>query len=303
MTYLLIYICRVNWSIIKVYLALTLVSLFYGINYSVLKIVVPNHVGPYGFIVFRVVISACIFWMIHLFSQEKINWKNDGWRLALCALTGVAVNQLLFYKGISLTTAVNGSIIMTLTPVLVLIWAAFLLNEKITRKKIVGIIIGLIGALIIFYQPESVLATGDWRGDILILINGTSYACYLVIVKPLMQRYNPMTVVTWVFTIALLFVLPVGYAQASVVDFSSLPTNVWWSMGYAIIIVTVVVYYLNAWTLVKVNSSVVGAFIYLQPIFATMTAILFFEEVFLIKHLIAACFVFTGVWLVTKRSS
>ena len=303
MTYLLIYICRVNWSIIKVYLALTLVSLFYGINYSVLKIVVPNYVGPYGFIVFRVVISACIFWMIHLFSQEKINWKNDGWRLALCALTGVAVNQLLFYKGISLTTAVNGSIIMTLTPVLVLIWAAFLLNEKITRKKIVGIIIGLIGALIIFYQPESVLATGDWRGDILILINGTSYACYLVIVKPLMQRYNPMTVVTWVFTIALLFVLPVGYAQASAVDFSSLPTKVWWSMGYAIIIVTVVVYYLNAWTLVKVNSSVVGAFIYLQPIFATMTAILFFEEIFLIKHLIAACFVFTGVWLVTKRSS
>ncbi len=239
--------------------------------------------------------------MIHSFNREKINWREDGWTLALCGLTGVAVNQLLFYKGISLTSAVNGSIIMTLTPVLVLIWAALLLGEKITRTKVFGVILGLIGAIIILYQPDALLTTGDWRGDILVLINGASYACYLVLVKPLMKKYRPMTVVTWVFTIAILFVIPVGYSQALAVDFSALPPKVWWSMGYAILIVTVVVYFLNAWTLVKVNSSVVGAFIYLQPIFATITAILFFGEIFLFKHLLAAAFVFIGVWLVTKK--
>lgn len=294
-----------NIDSLKTYSALTLVSLFYGINYSILKIVVPEYVGPYGFIVFRVLIASGVFWMIHSFNREKINWKNDGLTLALCALTGVAVNQLLFYKGISLTSAVNGSIIMTLTPVLVLIWASILIGEKITRKKVIGVILGLIGAMIILYQPDALLSTGDWRGDILILINGASYACYLVLVKPLMKKYKPMTVVTWVFTIAIIFVVPVGLNQAVSVEFQSLPSKVWWSMGYAIIIVTVVVYFLNAWTLVKVNSSVVGAFIYLQPVFATATAILFFDEVFLFKHLLAAAFVFTGVWLVTmtKKSS
>ncbi|WP_370090124.1 DMT family transporter [Ekhidna sp.] len=292
-----------NSSAFNTYLALTLVSLFYGVNYSVLKIVVPDYVGPYGFIVFRVIIASGVFWMIHCFNREKINWKEDGWTLALCALTGVAVNQLLFYKGISLTSAVNGSIIMTLTPVLVLIWASVLIGEKITRTKVFGVILGLIGALIILYQPDIIKTTGDWRGDILVLINGASYACYLVLVKPLMKKYQPMTVVTWVFTIAILFVIPVGFSQATAVDFGLLPAKVWWSMGYAIIIVTVVVYFLNAWTLVRVNSSVVGAFIYLQPIFATLTAILFFDETFLIKHLIAAVFVFTGVWLVTSNKN
>jgi drug/metabolite transporter (DMT)-like permease len=291
----------VNWDSIKTYVVLTLVSLFYGINYSVLKIIVPDYIGPYGFIVFRVIIAAAIFWMIHSFNREKINWKEDGWMLALCALTGVAVNQLLFYKGLSLTSAVNGSIIMTLTPVLVLIWAALLIGERITRTKIIGVIIGLIGAVIILYQPDTILTSGDWRGDILVLVNAASYACYLVIVKPLMKKYRPMTVVTWVFTIAILFVLPVGSFQALEVDFGTLPPNVWWSIGYAIIIVTVLVYFLNAWTLVRVNSSVVGAFIYLQPVFASLTAILFFEEVFLLKHLFAGAFVFIGVYLVTLK--
>lgn len=282
---------------------LTLVSLFYGINYSVLKVVVPEHIGAFGFIVYRVTISSAIFWLIYSVDKHKIDWKVDGWRLVACALTGVAINQLLFYKGISLTSAVNGSIIMTLTPVLVLIWAAFLTGEKITPVKVVGVLIGLIGAVIILYQPDALLTTGDWRGDILVLINGASYACYLVIVKPLMSKYEPLTVVKWVFTIAILFVVPVGFNEAISVDFTCFPMEVWLSAAYAILIVTVLVYFLNAWTLTRVNSSVVGAFIYLQPVFATLTAILFFCEVFLLKHLIAATFVFSGVWLVTKKSS
>ncbi len=292
-----------NWSAFKTYGALTLVSLLYGINYSVLKVIIPEYVGAFGFIVFRVTIASGIFWMFYFFVREKIDWKNDGWRLVLCAATGIAINQLLFYKGISYTSAVNGSIIMTLTPVLVLIWAAILTGEKITRRKILGIAIGLIGALLIIYQPNSLKSSGDWRGDILVFINGTSYACYLVIVKPLMKKYKPMTVVTWIFTIAIVIVIPVGIHEAIVVQFNQLPSKIWYGTFYAIIGVTVIVYFLNVWTLVKVDSSVVGAFIYLQPIFATLTAILFFEEVFLLKHLLAAVFVFWGVWLVTKKSA
>ncbi len=298
-----LHLSSMNLPSIKTYVVLTLVNLFYGVNYSILKEVVPEYIGPYGFIVFRVIVASAIFQMIHAFHREKIRWKEDGWRLILCALTGVAVNQLLFYKGISLTSAVNGSIIMTLTPVLVLIWASILIGEKITYTKVMGIVLGLIGGIIILYQPNLEVMSGDWRGDVFVFINGTSYACYLVLVKPLMKKYSPMTVVTWLFTIAILFVVPVGFTQASSVNFNLFPSEIWWSMGYAIIIVTVVVYFLTAWTLVRVNSSVVGSFIYLQPIFASLTAILFFEEAFLIKHLFATAFVFTSVWLVMKESS
>ena len=291
----------VNCLNVKIYGSLTLVSLLYGIHYSVLKIVVPNHIGAFGFILYRVAISTAIFWIFNLFVKEKVHWRKDGWRLLLCALTGVAVNQLMFYKGISLTSAVNGSIIMTLTPILVLIWSSFLIGARFTRQRITGILIGLIGAVIIMYRPGTMSSSGDWRGDLFILLNGASYACYLVIVKPLMSKYKPMTVVTWIFTLGTILVLPVGYEEASMVAFGDLPPKVWGSMIFAIVGVTVIVYFLNAWTLIKVDASVVGAFIYLQPIFATMTAILFFNELFLVKHLIASIFVFLGVWLVTKK--
>ena len=292
-----------NFENFKIYATLTFVSLLYGINYSVLKIIVPEFVGPYGLIVIRVLISSMVFWIIYAFKPEKIEWKADGVRLFLCALTGAGLNMLLFFKGISLTSAVNGSIIMTLTPVLVLVWASILIKEKITFVKIAGIAVGMIGALIIFYQPEALITSGNWIGDILVFLNALVYGAYLVMIKPLMKKYKPITVATWVFTIAIVIVVPVGFQEALAIDFTNLPMKVWLSMGFAIVFVTVIVYFLNIWTLVRVESSVVGAFIYLQPVFATLTAILFFDETFSLKHLLAAVFVFAGVWLVTRKSS
>lgn len=288
---------------LKIYGALTLVSLVYGINYSILKIMIPDYMGPYGLTVYRVTISAAIFWLFYSFSKEKINWKADGIRLFLSALMGAGLNMLLFYKGISMTTAINGSIIMTLTPVLVLIWASTLNKEKITRLKILGVFIGLIGAIIIIVQPDSSISFGKWEGDLLVFLNAGVYAAYLVIVKPLMKKYKPLTIATWIFTMAIFIVLPAGWSEATQIDFAILPSKILLCMAYSIIIVTVMVYFLNIWTLVRVDSSVVGSFIYLQPVFATLTAILFFAESFQLRHLIAALFVFAGVWLVTKKPS
>ena len=277
----------------------------YGVNYSVLKIVVPAHAGAFGFIVFRVLISTIIFWAIHPFFKEKIDWKRDGWRLVLCGLTGVAINQLLFFKGISLTSAVNGSIIMTLTPIIVLAWAAVLTKEKITWMKITGILAGMAGAWVVVYKSDGQGGDmyGDMYGDILVFINGSSYACYLVLVKPMMTKYKPMTVVTWVFTFGLIGVVPVGFDEAVAIFPIDFPARVWWSSAYSILGVTVLLYGLNAWTLSRVNPSVIGAFIYLQPLFATLTAVLFFQEVFLAKHILAMVFVFTGVWLVSRSET
>lgn len=290
-------------SSIKTYLALILVSLLYGINYNIVKTIVPEYVGPFGFIVYRAGISAIIFWSIYVFLQEKINWKQDGWRLMLCGLTGIAINQLLFFKGLSLTTAVNGSIIMTLTPIMVLIWAGILIKERITPIKILGILLGLVGALIIINKSGGIQSSGNWQGDLLVFINGASYACYLVLVKPLMANYRPITVITWAFTFGLIFIIPVGWKQAIAIFPVELPTNIWWAVVYTIIGVTVVIYLVNVWTLKRVNASVVGSFIYLQPIFATITAVVFFREIFLWDHILASLFVFAGVWLVTKPSS
>jgi len=278
-----------------------LVGLLYGTNYSIVKIITPEYILPFGLIVIRVAIAAACFWLIGLSVNEKINWRADWVRIVLCAFFGVGINMLFFFKGVSLTTAINGSIIMTLTPVMVFVTSLILLKEKVTLLKVLGLAVGFLGAFLIIYSPGTGISLGNWRGDVLILLNAMSYGVYLVLVKPLMARYTPITVAKWIFFFGFLLVLPVGWNEFRQIEWQALTAKVYFSMAFVIIGVTVIVYVLNIWALKKVNPSTVGVYIYVQPVFATLIASTFFGEILSIRHLIAALLVFAGVWLVVKR--
>jgi len=278
-----------------------LVGLLYGTNYSIVKIITPEYILPFGLIVIRVAIAAACFWLIGLSVNEKINWRADWVRIVLCAFFGVGINMLFFFKGVSLTTAINGSIIMTLTPVMVFVTSLILLKEKVTLLKVLGLAVGFLGAFLIIYSPGTGISLGNWRGDVLILLNAMSYGVYLVLVKPLMARYTPITVAKWIFFFGFLLVLPVGWNEFNQIEWQALTAKVYFSMAFVIIGVTVIVYVLNIWALKKVNPSTVGVYIYVQPVFATLIASTFFGEILSIRHLIAALLVFAGVWLVVKR--
>lgn len=276
-------------------------SLIYGVNYSILKSVTPEYILPFGFIIYRILIAGIIFWIISIGTKEKVDWKTDGWRLIGCGLFGVTFNQLLFFKGVSITTAVNASIFMTLSPIFVFVLALIFLNERLKPWRIVGLVLAMAGALILIYQPGIQLSVGNWYGDVLIILNGLSYAVYLIIVKPLMAKYHTATVTKWIFLIGFIPAIPFGIEEAMLVEWSQLPAFVWWSVLYIILGVTVVVYFLNAWTLRYVSASLVGIYIYLQPVFATFTAVLFFHEQFTWIHVQAAILIFAGIYLVNKR--
>lgn len=278
-----------------------LVGLLYGTNYSIVKIITPEYILPFGLIVIRVAIAAACFWLIGLSVNEKINWRADWVRIVLCAFFGVGINMLFFFKGVSLTTAINGSIIMTLTPVMVFVTSLILLKEKVTLLKVLGLAVGFLGAFLIIYSPGTGISLGNWRGDVLILLNAMSYGVYLVLVKPLMTRYTPITVAKWIFFFGFLLVLPVGWNEFTQIEWQALTAKVYFSMAFVIIGVTVIVYVLNIWALKKVNPSTVGVYIYVQPVFATLIASTFFGEILSIRHLIAALLVFAGVWLVVKK--
>jgi len=285
----------------KQHIAMLLVGLLYGTNYSIVKIITPEYILPFGLIVIRVAIAAACFWLIGLSVNEKINWRADWVRIVLCAFFGVGINMLFFFKGVSLTTAINGSIIMTLTPVMVFVTSLILLKEKVTLLKVLGLAVGFLGAFLIIYSPGTGISLGNWRGDVLILLNAMSYGVYLVLVKPLMARYTPITVAKWIFFFGFLLVLPVGWNEFRQIEWQALTAKVYFSMAFVIIGVTVIVYVLNIWALKKVNPSTVGVYIYVQPVFATLIASTFFGEILSIRHLIAALLVFAGVWLVVKK--
>ena len=261
----------------RAHIALFAVNVIYAANYIIAKGVMPDYVEPSGFILIRVTGAVSMFWIVKRFTREKVRRKHYG-RLALCGLFGVCMNQLFFFEGLNLTSEVNAAIIMTITPILVLLLSAAILKERITPIKIVGILLGMIGAgsLIIFSHEGKLSLEGIW-GDLFILINATSYGLYLVLVKPLMSKYKPITVISWVFLFGTVFVIfsPFALIDFSNVDWFQLPP---WAIGsiiYVVIATTFLAYLLNIFALKIVRPTVSSSYIYLQPVMTGLFVWLF----------------------------
>lgn len=284
---------------LKAHLALFMAALIYGANYTIAKGVMPEYLQPFGFIIVRVTGATILFWITGIFVPEKIN-RKDLPLLAFCGMFGVAINQLLFFKGLSMTTPINAAIIMVITPILVLLVATSLMSEKITTKKLIGIAIGLIGAVILLLvKHDLTIGSLTWRGDLCILINAISWGIYLVVAKPLIMKYRTITVIKWVFLFAWFYVLPFGYSEFMQADFSVMPTNILLSIGFVVLGTTYFAYLLNNYALQKVSSSVVSIYIYLQPLLAAGIAIFLGKDELDLVKILSAILIFTGVYLVS----
>ena len=283
------------------YILLFSSNLIFAINFTAAKKVMPLYIEPMAFIGMRVVAAAFLFWIYSFLKpQEKIQ-KSDWWRLLACAIFGVALNQMLFFKGLDWTSPINASLIMTITPITVVIVSAILLREKVTFIQLFGIIMGCIGAIgVILYGKEIHFSVQSRWGDVLVLINAASYGLYLVIVKPLLKKYESTTVLKWIFLLGIPMVVPFGYEGFGVINWASLPMYIIGIIVYVLVFVTFLAYLFNGIALQKINSTVVSSYIYLQPILATIIAITFNNETISWQKLVAGLCIFVGVYLVSK---
>jgi len=283
--------------------SLLIVNMIYAANYIIAKeVLLGGYIKPFGFIVIRVGVALVLYWILHaLFIREKVDRKDIG-LLALCGLFGVAINQLMFFKGLSFTSPIDASIVMVTTPVLVLVAAAILIKERITVLKSVGIALGAVGAfLLIILGKDSQIASDPTLGNFLIFINALSYGIYLVLAKPLMKKYHPLTVIKWVFLFGAFVVFPTGYSEFIEIDWASFTSDVWLGVAYVVIGTTFLAYLLNNFSLSRLNASVVGTYIYMQPVMATLIAVHFLEEQLDWVKITAGIVIFIGVYLVSKK--
>ena len=290
----------------RIHLYLILSNLIYGASFTIGKEIVPGYMGPYGLILIRITITAIMFFIMQLFYvKEKIE-RKDWLLLSLCALFGLSINQLLFFKGLAMTTPISAALVSTSTPILVILLAAMYQEESLGWKKISGILIGAVGAsLIITVGKNLKLTDGTFLGDLLILANSASYAVYLVIVKPLMKKYQPLTIITWMFFIGWVFVVPVGWGEFKEINWQAITPLIWWAIIFIILFTTFFSYLLNILALKNTSSSIVGIYIYAQPIFATIFAILWGKDHLNWQNILASILIFIGVYLVsfTKQNS
>lgn len=263
----------------------------------------PSVIEPYGFILLRVGGAGIIFWIISFFLPSEKIQRADWPRIIACAFFGMVLNMLMFFKGLSLSTPINSSVVITLSPVLLLILSAIFLKEKITWLKSLGIGLGLVGALvlILFGAKAQANAPNIPLGNMLFIINAASYSVYLIMVKPLVSKYNSITLMKLFFLFAIIFNLPIGISEFTAVEWTGLSFDAIWKLVFVVVCTTVMTYLLNIYALKNLNPSTIGAFIYLQPVIAAFVAVLAGADKLTPIRIFAAVLIFTGVYLSTLK--
>ena len=276
----------------------------YGMNHTIAKVVMPHYIAPFGFIMLRVVGACILFWLVSFLIPKETIERKDFLRIAFTALFGMCINMLMFFKGLQLSTPINSGVIVTLTPIIILILSAFFLKEKLTRFKFLGIVLGFIGALLLILYGSSnkvVNAPDISLGNTMLLINAVSFGAYLVMVKPLTKKYSTVTLMKWMFLLGVIYTFPFTITEFIEVSWKTLPFEAIWRIGFVVVGTTFLTYMFNVYALKTLPATTIGAFTYLQPIITIVYAVITGNDILDGVKILACLLVFLGVYLVSKK--
>ena len=288
-------------STLPAHIALFTLNLLYAISYFVIKSVTPDFLGPNGFVLIRASGALLLFWTIDRFLPREKVPLADLKRFAFAAMFGVVFNQLSFFNGMSHTSPNYSAIIMTSTPLIVLIISSIYLKEKVTKNKVIGMILGGIGAITIILQNKiSKEATNPILGNLLIFSNAANFGFYIVYCKPLMMRYKPFTVLKWTFLFGSIVLLPIGLPDILETSWN-FPTDIWFGIGYVIIAITFLTFLLNMYAITRVSPNVATSYIFLQPFLSATLSYLIHGKIMDIWSITASLLIFLGVYFVSFK--
>ncbi len=284
-------------------LAALAATTIYGINHTIAKGVMPTYVRPFGFIFLRVVGAAILFWGISFFGPKEKIEKKDWGRLVIAALLGMVINMLSFFKGLELSTPINSAVLVTISPIIVVVLSAFVLKERVTLNKGLGILLGFIGAvaLVLFGAEIRQDAPNIPLGNTLFLINATAYGAYLIVAKKLVEKYHPFTLMRWLFTIAVVINFPITFGEFSQIEWATMPLWAYGVIAFVIVGTTFMTYLFNVFAMTELKASTIGAFIYVQPVIGILFALLTGKDHLTVVKITATILVLVGVYLASKK--
>jgi drug/metabolite transporter (DMT)-like permease len=281
-------------------LTLLTVQLLFGLFPVASKLALADGLGPFPILAVRLAGAAFCMLVLHLLLVRnpipiRAEWKNV---LGL-SLLGVVLNMGFFMVGINFTTPVNAVVVLTTIPVFTYGIAVALRRETLAPRRALGIALALAGAGFLLFTSYQ----ASWQhamGDLLVMLNALSYAAFLVLARPMTQRYDPLSLTTWMLLVGAVVFVPVGFALGLRGQLAAASSG---TMGWLVFIIlgaTVVTYTLNTKVLRHVPASTVAIFTYIQPVFTAVAAYLVLHAPLDVKVLPAAAAVFAGVWLVAK---
>jgi drug/metabolite transporter (DMT)-like permease len=287
------------------FVAAFMVQVFYGVTFTFASDVIKGgYIKPFGFILLRVAGAAILFWLFSFFApKEKID-RKDFIMFFFASIFGIVLNMLTFFKGLEYTTPIHASVIMVVVPIIVLIMSAIFLKEKVLPKKIIGIVLGLSGAVVLSLYGKPMEGSENIPlGNLLVFINAVSYSIYIIIIKKLSDKYHPFTFIKWLFLFGTILVFPFGYSELQAVDWSIFTPYVTFETLFVIIGATFATYLLNPLALRQLKASTVTTFLYIQPVIAGIFAIIMGSDSLDLIKIVAALLIFAGVYLVSMNKA
>ncbi len=291
------------------HLIIAFVNIIFAVNMIVSKSLLFEQISPEGLTLARILFACIAFWITSLFvPREKVEKKDIG-LLALCGMLGIAINQSFFIVGLNTTSPVDASILVTCTPMFVMIFAFLLLKEPITFKKAGGVVIGALGAILLVLSGHHPIDTGgessNTMGNFMVIASGFSYAIYLVLAKPLTQKYSAVTVMKWMFLFSTLVLLPLDYENLIHATAFTAPYDiqVLLRIFYVLFGATFITYLMIPMALKRIRPTTVSMYNYLQPIIASLVAALVGQGEITWEKIGSGLLIFLGVYLVTVSKS
>jgi len=288
---------------LKGHIALLVAQIIYALNYSIAKGLMPAYISPIALVFMRVIGAGILFWLVSLFLRTQKVKKQDMKKMAWLAVFGVIINQVFFIYGLSLTTPINSSIIMISNPIMVLVFTMIILKERITFLKVSGLSLAVLGALMLLsLRGNFELGSDTIAGDLMTLLNSASWAIFVVMVKPIMMKYNTTTAMRWIFLFGSIYMVPIGIVDTLHTNWTAFTPHAVFALCFVIIMTTFVAYFLNIYGLQELSPNTVSAYIYLQPFLATIFAVLMGEDKLTPIKLVSGISIILGLYLVTKKT-
>ena len=290
----------------KAIIAVIFANFFFGTTIIAVKHITPSLISPIALTSVRVVATAFLFWTFFGFQKNKQPFtRKDFYILIVCSVLGISFNQAFSITGMSLTSPIHASLLILTTPITITILAAIFLKEKLTRYKIAGLLLGLSGgALLIFSRDLSVINKGDQTmGDLFVIMGALCYSTYVVLMKSLATKYTNLSILKWVFLMGIIISLPLGWHDLQKVEWHSFDALSWFCLSYVVIGATFLAYLFMNYGISEIGASRTSAFMYSQPFFAAISAVIILHESLSIPKILAASFIMSGVYLANLSNS
>ena len=288
--------------IVRAHIFLTILTIISGFNYTIAKKVMPEFIQASSIIWIRMVCTATFFLLFIILSKRSFKIeRKDFLRLFLCAIFGNTINQIFFFEGLSRTSPINTSLIMSGIPITVFVLSITFLKEKMNGWNVFGLLLSATGAVILLLDSRGKFE-GLFIGDVFILVNAISYGIFLILAIQLMRSYDSVTVIFWIFLIGASLSFPYSYMNYEYTDWLHIPTYAWLSLGFIVVFATIINYYIGVDVLKDISPAVSSMYVYIQPIVTTLVALYFASDVLDEKKLLSSIAILVGVYLVGKST-